>query len=108
MKWLNAVIVIYGILLIALGVYGFTATHSVISIIAGGISGLLEIVSVAVYPKIPRASRIAAAVIALILVFAMAGKAFTQHTWHTVTITITSALMVILLLGTHFAVTSAK
>jgi hypothetical protein len=109
MKWLNAVLIVYGLLMIGLGVYGFVEKGSVMSLLGGGIGGLLILGSVAIYPLKPRLSRIGAAVVALIMAGSMAKKTFTANPpWHAITIFATSILIVILLLGAHFAARSAK
>jgi hypothetical protein len=117
MRWVNPMLVVYGLLLIVLGAYGYiwplmhpSPLHkpSIISLIAGGICGLIVLFTVWWHAKSPRAARIVAAVIALLMIVQMGPKAVSDPKWHTVTIAGSSLIVLILLVSAHFMAMSAK
>lgn len=109
MPFVNGVLWVYAFLLIILGAVGFIKDGSVISVAAGGVSGLLMIGTLALYKSHPRPARIAAAVITLLLLGNFAPKAFApEHKWHVVTLAISSAIVFLVLLGAHFYAMSKK
>ena len=57
-KFINASVITYGIAMVAFGGLGYAEKGSVISLIAGGVVGLLAIASYFVWQKNPRAGRI--------------------------------------------------
>jgi len=67
LRSLDVLVAAYGLLVIALAVYAFVATHSKMSLMMGGSSGVLVLILLAVSFKSPRVGRIGTAVIALIL-----------------------------------------
>ena len=102
MPLVNGALLIYAILSIALGAFGYFEKGSIISLIAGGIAGLLILGTVALAKTNPRAGRIASAVIALLMLGQMGRKAFEDKTWHTVTMTVASVIVLAILIGAHF------
>ncbi len=103
MALVNVSILIYAILAIALGAYGYWEKGSVVSIIAGGIAGLLLLGSLALAKTNPRVGRIAAAVVALLMLGQMGRKAFEDGTWHTIAMTVASLIVIGILVGGHFS-----
>lgn len=70
MKWLVIVVVVYGLINLAGGIAGFVAAQSVVSLVAGGLAGLLLILSAALTGSRPAlAWRSAGVVTFLLLVF---------------------------------------
>ena len=68
LRWLDALVLFYGILLIAMGIYGYMATKHMPSLIAGCTAGVLVIGFAALTQSNPRVGRIGSAVIALLMV----------------------------------------
>jgi uncharacterized membrane protein (UPF0136 family) len=99
----NAVVAIYGLLSIALGLYGYIEKHSSISLIAGGVVGLMMLGSIALVRANPRVARIGAAVLALVMLIQMGMGAMKDGAWHKVTMAVASLIVVGVLLGAHFA-----
>jgi uncharacterized membrane protein (UPF0136 family) len=67
MAWTALVLLGYGILNILLGLLGFVRAHSVASLIAGGISGLIVIAAALNVSKRPKVAYGVSAVVALAL-----------------------------------------
>ncbi|MCE9559280.1 MAG: TMEM14 family protein [Armatimonadetes bacterium] len=57
-KFINASVITYGIAMIAFGGLGYAEKGSAVSLIAGGVVGVLAIASYFVWQKNPRAGRI--------------------------------------------------
>jgi hypothetical protein len=108
MPWINAVLFGYAGLLLALGAYGYFAKGSIVSIIAGTVAALLVIGTLALAKSHPRPARIAAAVIALLMLGQMGPKALEGGGWHTATIAIVSLLVLLCLVAAHFIAIKAK
>jgi uncharacterized membrane protein (UPF0136 family) len=108
MPFVNGVLWLYAFLLIGLGAVGYFKDGSVISVAAGGVAGLLIIGTLALYKSNPRAARIGAAIITLLLLGNFAPKAFKDPKWHVVTLAIASAIVFIVLIGAHFYAMSKK
>ena len=72
-KVLDGLVLAYGLLLIALGVVGYALGHSVISLIAGGVSGALVLFFLAITAKKRQIGRIGVAVISLLMFLNFAG-----------------------------------
>ncbi|MEZ0325204.1 MAG: TMEM14 family protein [Fimbriimonas sp.] len=100
---MNVALLIYAILSIALGAYGFIAKGSVPSVIAGSVAGLLILGTVALAKTNPRVARIAAAVITLLVLGQMGPKALEDKTWHTVTMSVASLIVLAILVAGHFS-----
>ena len=78
MPWLNVVLILYGLLNIVMGSLGFIEKGSVPSIISGGAAGLIVLGSVYGTKFNPRAARITALVITILLMGRFASKTFSQ------------------------------
>jgi len=72
-KVLDGLVLAYGLLLIALGIVGYAIGHSVISLIAGGVSGALVLFFLAITAKKRQVGRIGVAVISLLMFLNFAG-----------------------------------
>ncbi len=66
MPKLNVFLLIYGILMIAMGIHGFVSKGSVASLVAAGSVGAIIIGTVALYKTNPRPARIIGAVVSLL------------------------------------------
>jgi uncharacterized membrane protein (UPF0136 family) len=81
MGWLNVVLVLYGLLCIAMGLLGYL-DKSLISLIAGGTCGIVVLASVVLYKFKPRAARITALVIAVLLIGKFAPATFAKNEFY--------------------------
>lgn len=72
-KVLDGLVLAYGLMLIALGIVGFVAGGSVISLVAGGISGALVLFFLAITAKKRQIGRIGVAVVSLLMFLNFAG-----------------------------------
>ncbi len=104
MRFVNVTLLIYALLSVALGAYAYFygEKHSMISLIAGAVAGLLVLGSLALAKTNPRAGRIAAAVVALLMLGRMGPAALEDPKWHTVTLAVASIVVIAVLLGVHF------
>lgn len=68
MGWLTAVLLVYGLLNIGLGLEAFLAKGSTISLVAAGTAGLLVIGFAALAKSYPKPGYIGAAVVAILLI----------------------------------------
>jgi uncharacterized membrane protein (UPF0136 family) len=102
MPAVNVIVALYALLSIGLGFYGYLEKGSVISLIAGGVAGLLLLGSLALVKTNPRVARIGAAVIALLMLGQMGRSAMKEPKWHTVTMAVASLIVVVVLVGAHF------
>ncbi len=108
MGFISGAVLAYAFLTIALGAYGYFDKGSMTSLIAGGVAGLLLLGSLALTKTHPRAGRIASAVIALLMLGQMGRKALEDKTWHTITLSVASVLIIAILVGGHLMATSKK
>jgi len=100
MGWLNVVLLLYGFFDIGMGVLGYVNKGSVASLIAGGLCGLIVIVSLLTYKGHPRNSRIAALFITVLMMGRFAPKTFQNELYPSGIIFVTSlAVAVCLILG---------
>lgn len=105
-KVLDGLVLAYGLLLIALGVFGYLKDGSIISLAAGVGSGAVVLVFLAITAKKRQLGRIGVAVVSLLLLGrfgmqsmkAMNAAADGKAVWHVYTIAIAS-LIVFLALG---------
>jgi uncharacterized membrane protein (UPF0136 family) len=104
----NLIVTVYGLLSIALGAFGYFEKESVVSLIAGGIAGLLLLGTVALHKFQPRIARIAAAVITLAMLGQMGRTAMKDPKWHTVTMAVASLIVLIVLVSGHFSSMSKR
>ena len=79
MPWLNVVLFLYGLLNVVMGGLGYYEKGSVISLISGGTAGLLVLGSILYARKNPRAARIAALVITVLLMGRFGPKTFSEN-----------------------------
>ena len=115
-KVLDGLVLVYGLLLIALGVYGYTKDGSVISLLAGGISGLLVLGFLAVTAKNRQLGRIGVAVVSLLLLGRFGMSAFKAlnapsdgaAVWHIYTIALASLVVFVALGVGHLGATKAR
>jgi uncharacterized membrane protein (UPF0136 family) len=109
MKAVNLVVLVYALLTIAMGVYGYTNKGSMVSMVAGGVSGLLLLGSLALYKSNPRAGRIGAAVISLLLLLRFIGPFLSSGDWVPGGVmTLASGFTLAVLVGGHFAAMSKR
>jgi uncharacterized membrane protein (UPF0136 family) len=102
MRWLDNLVLVYGIFLIAMGIYGFIGAHSVVSLIAGSVSGIIEIGFALVTPKNPRLGRIGASVVALLMLGKFAPEVHSGGKPDLMAIAAFSLVVFACLLGGHF------
>ena len=108
-KTINAAIVVYAVLCIGLGVEAYIAKQSLPSLMGGGGIGVLELVSLFVWTKNPRAGRIMSLLVALggmgrfIKPFFSEGKIYPAGV-----MVIASLVLVGLLLAGHMQAMQAK
>lgn len=102
MRWLDGLVILYGVFLIAMGIYGFATKGSTVSLIAGTISGLIEIGLGVITPKNPRVGRIGAAVVALLMFGNFAKELHPGGKPDLIAIAVVSMIVFLLLLGGHF------
>ena len=106
-RWLDALVLFYGILLIVLAVDGYLH-GSLISLISGGIFGLLEIGFAAFTTTNPRVGRIGSAVVALIILGRFLPSYFENHKTTSLILAVASAIVFVCLLGGHFYAMSRR
>ena len=104
---LDFLVLAYGIILIVMAIDGFLH-HSVISLISGGLCGLIELGFAALRPKNPRVSRIGAAVVALLILLKFAPDYFHKHQTPALILALSSLIVVMCLVGGHFVAMSQK
>src|SRR5687768_5416420 len=99
MRWLNALLIIFSLLSIGLGIYGFSAKSSVPSLIGGGAAGFFMLGTVYLAQSQPRWGRIASLIIAVGILGNFAPKFFKTGDWLPAGIMmIASAIVVIALI----------
>jgi uncharacterized membrane protein (UPF0136 family) len=102
--------VLYGVFNIVLGVEAFVAKGSVVSLIAAGTAGVLVLVAVALTKNYPRAGYILAALVCVGLIgrFLPAFLKDTTNLYPALTVTLASLLVLVALVGSHFAAMSRR
>ena len=99
MSWLQIVLALYGILLIALGIKGYVDANSVPSLIAGSAAGVFAIVSA----WILKSNWIAGTILGAVICFAMVGKfgpaAYAHFKWIPAGLVTISSAVVLICLG---------
>jgi uncharacterized membrane protein (UPF0136 family) len=108
MGWLQGVMLLYGVFSIVMGLIGYLHGHSLPSLIAGGIAGILVIGCAALTKTNPRVGFITATVIALLVAMQMASKTFKGVIYPSGIIFGVSILFAITLVGAHFAAVSRR
>lgn len=110
MTWVRWVLIAYGVFNIVLGVIGFVNSNSLVSLIAGGVAGLLILGCAALGMKgKPRVGNIAALVITLLLLGRFAPTFFETGDWMPAGISMVAGVIVVLcLVAGHFMAMSAR
>lgn len=72
-KVLDGLVLLYGLLLIALGVIGYVVGHHFMSLVGGGTAGVLVLVFLGITAKKRQLGRIGVAVISLLMFLMFAG-----------------------------------
>jgi len=109
MRWLDALVLVYGILLITLALYAYFVAHSLPSLIFGGGSGILEIGFAALTRSNPRVGRIGSAVVALLIAGKFVPECFKPNPkWDFVLLAASSVVVFVCLLGGHFYAMSKR
>jgi uncharacterized membrane protein (UPF0136 family) len=109
MPWLNMVLVAFSLLNIGLGVYGYSASGSAVSLIAGVAIGILMLGTVALAKVQPRIARIASLILSLAVIGRFLPKFLETQDWLPAGILSLSAIAVALcLVGGHIAAMSGR
>jgi uncharacterized membrane protein (UPF0136 family) len=109
MQSVNVVVLVYALLTIGLGIDGYVAKGSWQSALAGGVAGLLLLGSLALAKTNPRAGRIGAAVITLLLLIRFLGPFIKTQDWMPAGVmTIASAITLAVLVGGHLLAMSRR
>ena len=108
MPWLNVVLFLYGILDIVMGYLGYTNKGSIMSLVAGGLSGVIILSTLAWYKLNQRAARITALVVTVLMLGRFAPKAFENQLYPAGIMFIASLAVTICLVGGHIAGMKAK
>ena len=102
MPWLLAVMLIYGLFNIVLGVEAYMSKGSLPSLIAAGGLGLVVIACAALAKTNPRVAYITATVVALLIIGRFMKPALEGTIWPATVIVIVSAIFALTLIGAHF------
>lgn len=106
---LDALVLVYAILLIALGIYAYLDVHHLPSMLGGVGSGVVELLFLAYTSKNPRVGRMGAAIVALLLFFMFFGMMIQKGpAWNNVTIALASLIVVVALVGGHMTAMSRR
>ncbi len=109
MPWLNTVLILFSLLNIGLGIYGYASKNSMPSLIAGVVIGALMLGTVALAKTHPRWGRIGSLALAVAVLGQFAPKFFKTQDWLPAGIlTVAGGFVVVCLLGGHFAAMRAK
>lgn len=101
---IDVVVLLYALLSIGLGLEAFLVKHSIPSIAGGGIAGLLLLGCLALGKSNPRAGRIGASVVTLLLLGKFLADFAKKGAWYPAGImTVASAFVLAVLVGGHFA-----
>ena len=109
MSWLNSVLVLYSLLSIGLGTYGYVNSNSIQSLIAGVAIGFLILGSVALAKTQPRWARIGALVITLLVIGRFLPIFVRTQDWLPAGVMAFSSILVaVCLIGAHLAAMAAR
>ncbi len=98
MPWLNTVLILFSLLNIGLGIYGYVAKDTLVSLIAGVVIGALMLGSVALTKTHPRWGRIASLIITIAVLGQFAPKFLKTQDWLPAgVLTITGAIVFVCL-----------
>jgi uncharacterized membrane protein (UPF0136 family) len=79
--WLNAILLLFSLLNIGLGIYGFVVKQSSVSLIAGLAIGVLMLATVALAQSHPRWGRIGSLMLAILVVIQFLPKFLNSGDW---------------------------
>lgn len=99
MPWLNVVLVLFSLLNIGLGIYGYVVKDTLISLIAGVVIGALMLGTVALAKSHPRWGRIGSLVLTIAVLGQFAPKFIKTQDWLPAGILTVSAAIVFICLG---------
>lgn len=99
MPWLNLVLVLFSLLNIGLGIYGYVAKNTLVSLIAGCVIGLLMLGTVALAKTHPRWGRIGSLVLTIAVLGQFAPKFIKTQDWVPAGILTVAAVIVFVCLG---------
>lgn len=109
MPWLNTVLVLFSLLNIGLGIYGYVAKNTLVSLIAGCVIGLLMLGTVALAKTQPRWGRIGSLVLTIAVLGQFAPKFIKTQDWLPAGIlTVTGAIVFVCLAAGHVMGMKAK
>lgn len=109
MPWLNNLLVLFSLLNIGLGIYGFVAKDSLVSLIAGVAIGALMLGTVALAKTQPRWGRIGSLVLCVAVIGQFLPKFLKSQHWLPAGILAFSGIFVAAcLIGAHLAASAAK
>jgi len=99
MPWLNVLLLLYALLDIVMGVLGYVNKGSLPSLLGGVVSGMVILASLALTKTNPRAGRIMALVVAVLLMGMFAKNTFFQNQLYPGGIMFVTSLIVAVCLG---------
>ena len=108
MLWLNVVLFLYGLLDIVMGYLGYANKGSIMSLVAGGLCGVIVLSTLAWYKLNPRAARITALVVTFLMLGRFAPKAFENQLYPAGIMFMASLVVVLCLVGGHIAGMKAR
>jgi uncharacterized membrane protein (UPF0136 family) len=108
MGWLQAVMLLYGVFDIVMGFLGYLNKGSIVSLIAGGIAGLLVIAFAALSKTNPRVAFISATLVGLLMAGNFAMKTFQGVIYPAGIMFVVSLVFALTLVGAHFAAMSKR
>ncbi|HWD40323.1 MAG TPA: TMEM14 family protein [Fimbriimonas sp.] len=108
MRWLDGLVLAYGLLLIVMAIYAYAVAHSVMSLIMGGGSGILEIGFAALTQTNPRIGRIGSAAISLVLMGFFIPEALKKGKVDMYILAAASVIVFVCLMGGHFYAMSRR
>ena len=79
--WLNAILLLFSLLNIGLGIYGYVYKQSLVSLIAGLVIGVLMLGTVALAQSHPRWGRIGSLMLAIVVVIQFLPKFLNTGDW---------------------------
>lgn len=103
MPFLQAVMLLYGLFNIVVGVEAYVSKHSLPSLISASAIGIIVIGCAALSKTKPRIAYITATVMALLVAGRFAVKALQGQVWPAIILVSVSLLFALLLVGAHFA-----
>lgn len=110
MSGVNIVLLLYGLLNLALGIEAFIAKQSVMSLLGGGLAGIIVLAMLALKPKYPRVANIVCLIVAIAILgrFLPAYLKDTSKTYPNLVLVLASAIVIVVLAAGHFATMGRK